>query len=345
MRMTMRWYGPADPVPLKHIRQIPGMQGVVSALYDVPVGEIWPLDKILALKASVAAQGLTLDVIESIPVHEHIKLGLSDREQLIRNYQESVRNLGRAGIRTLCYNFMPVFDWTRTDLAHPLPDGSTTLIFRQDDLETIDLSAGTAGLPGWADAYDGPTLRGLRDAYRSLSAEGLRANLAHFLQEIVPVTEEANVRLAIHPDDPPWPIFGLPRVVSTAADLRFVLAAAPSRHNGLTFCTGSLGARADNLLPEMAAEFAPSIHFLHARNVFRHAEHDFDEVPHVSQYGNIRLSEVVMTLARLNLDIPVRPDHGRMIWGETGRAGYGLYDRALGATYLRGLIDASRLGS
>lgn len=342
MQMTMRWYGPSDPVRIDYIQQVPNMQGVVSALYDVPVGETWPLDKLLDLRRQVEAHGLTLSVIESIPVHEHIKLGLPDRDEWIVKYQNSVRNMAAAGVHVLCYNFMPVFDWTRTQLDHALPDGSTTLIFRQDDLEQIDLSLGTAGLPGWADAYTGEELQALREQYRDLSDEGLRDNLRYFLQAVVPVADEVGVKMAIHPDDPPWPILGLPRVVSTAADLRAILDAVPSPSNGLTFCTGSLGARGDNDLGAMAHEFAPRIHFLHARNVRRHAERDFDEVPHVSHYGNIRLAEVVMTLEQLRPDIPFRPDHGRMIWGETGKAGYGLHDRALGATYLQGLIDATR---
>ena len=215
MRMTFRWFGPSDPIPLSYIRQIPGVRGVVSALYDVAVGDTWPRDSIERLAESVDASGLDLSVIESIPVHEDIKLGRPGRDVLIANYCESVRHMGEVGVPVLCYNFMPVFDWTRTDLAMAMPDGSTALAYDHDALGRIDLSRGTGDLPGWATAYSAPELQALLDAYRRVSAEQLWEHLAYFLERVVPAAESAGVRLAIHPDDPPWPIFGLPRIITS----------------------------------------------------------------------------------------------------------------------------------
>lgn len=341
MRMTMRWFGPADPVPLWKLRQVPNLTGIVSALHEIPPGVAWPRGGVADLRRSVEAHGLTLSVIESVPVHEDIKLGNARRDERIEAWIASLEAIAAEGVPVVCYNFMPVFDWTRTDLAHVRADGSTALVYRHADVAGD--GDGPTSLPGWAEAYTPEELAALRAAYASLSADGLRANLTYFLQAVVPVAARLGVRLAIHPDDPPWPVLGLPRVVSTADDLQFVLDAAPDPHSGLTFCTGSLGARADHDLPALARRFAPHIHFVHARNVLRRGERDFDEVPHISGQGSIQLAHTVMTLARSCGDVPIRPDHGRMIWGETGRPGYGLHDRALGATYLQGLIDAATL--
>lgn len=339
MQMTMRWFGPADPVPLWKLRQVPNLTGIVSALHDVPPGVPWTRPDVAALRAQVESAGLQLSVIESIPVHEDIKLGNAHRDGRIQAFISSLEAVAAEGIRVVCYNFMPVFDWTRTDLAMRLPDGSTTLTFRQADVDATPGDEPPA-LPGWAEAYTVQELQALRAAYTDIDAAKLRANLAYFLQAVVPEAARLNVKLAIHPDDPPWPVLGLPRVVSTADDLEFLLSAAPDEHNGLTFCTGSLGAWSGHDLPAMVDRFADHIHFVHARNVRRIAERDFDEVAHISAHGNVQLAKTVMKLARLRPGVPIRPDHGRMIWGETGRPGYGLYDRALGATYLQGLIDA-----
>ncbi|SMB84708.1 mannonate dehydratase [Deinococcus hopiensis] len=344
MQMTMRWFGSADPVPLWKLRQVPNLTGIVSALHDVPPGEPWTREGVAALRAQVEAVGLTLRVIESVPVHEDIKLGNARRDERISAFVASLEAVAAEGVPVVCYNFMPVFDWTRTDLATRLPDGSTTLTFRQAHVD------GTPGeeplpLPGWAEAYTPQALSALRMAYAAVGEEQLRANLAFFLRAVVPHAARLGVKLAIHPDDPPWPVLGLPRVVSTAEDLDFLLNAAPDEHNGLTFCTGSLGARADHDLPALARRFAHRIHFVHARNVRRHGQRDFDEVAHISAHGNIDLAQTVTRLAQLRPEVPIRPDHGRMIWGETGRPGYGLNDRALGATYLQGLIDGARLRS
>jgi mannonate dehydratase len=348
MQMTFRWFGPQDPIPLAYVRQIPGVRGIVSALYDVPVGEVWTVDRLERLAEQIDRTGLRFAVVESIAVHEDIKLGRPGRDRLIDNYGESIRAMGALRVPVLCYNFMPVFDWTRTDLAMRLPDGSTALAYDHEALAAIDLSRGTGALPGWATAYNSAALTALLAAYRDVDAERLRDNLAHFLERVVPVAEEAGVRMAIHPDDPPWPIFGLPRVVSTTADLERIVSFVDSPANGVTFCTGSLGANPANDLPAMIRQLgrmgtrggSGRINFAHCRNVRVTGPRRFHEVPHPSEYGSVDMFGVLHALHEVGFAGPMRPDHGRMIWGETGRPGYGLYDRALGATYLQGLWEA-----
>ena len=342
MEMTFRWYGVDDPIPLEYVRQIPGVRGVVSALYDVPVGDAWPADSLARLRDTIDRAGLEFSVLESIPVHEDIKLGRSTRDRLIDNYCESVRRLGATGVPVLCYNFMPVFDWTRTDLAMPLPDGSNALAYDEAALARIDLSRGTGALPGWGAAYDAEQLGALLAAYREVSAERLWEHLAHFLERVVPVAESAGVRLALHPDDPPWPVYGLPRIITDVAALRRLVALVDRPANGVTFCTGSLGALPENDLPALARELGARgrIHFVHGRNVRVTGDRQFHETPHPSRYGDVDLFAVLRALHDTGFAGPLRPDHGRMIWGETGRPGYGLHDRALGATYLYGLWEA-----
>ena len=341
MKMTFRWFGSDDSVRLTHIRQIPGVQGIVSALYDVPVGDPWPRDRIQRLAGDISDAGLELAVIESIPVHEDIKLGRPTADRLIDQYCESVRRTGEAGIPVLCYNFMPVFDWTRTALAMSLPDGSTALAYDHAHLARIDLSKGTGDLPGWATAYDRDTLAALLAAYAAIDDEALWANLACFLERVVPVAESVNVRMAMHPDDPPWPILGLPRIITNAAALDRLTRIVDRPANGVTFCTGSLGADATNDLPHMIRTLGARgrIHFMHCRNVRRTAEKQFHESEHPSRFGDVDMFKVMAALADIQFMGPMRPDHGRMIWGEHGRPGYGLYDRALGATYLQGLWE------
>jgi mannonate dehydratase len=337
MYMTFRWFGRADPIPLAHIRQIPGVRGVVSALYDVPVGERWPKDRLAHLQDDIADAGLRLAVVESIPVHEDIKLGRPTRDRLISNYCESIRTMGELGVRVLCYNFMPVFDWMRTDLAMPLPDGSTALAYDDRALSAVNLARGTGDLPGWAATYGPAELQTLLTAYRDVDSERLWDHLGYFLERVVPVAEEAGVRMAIHPDDPPWPIFGLPRIICRGADLVRLLKLVDRPANGVTFCTGSLGALPENDLPAMVRRIGARIHFAHCRNVRITGERRFHETPHPS--GDVHLAEVLRALRDAGFAGPMRPDHGRMIWGERGRPGYGLYDRALGATYLQGLWE------
>lgn len=340
MQMTFRWFGDDDPVSLAYIRQIPGMRGIVGALFDIPAGDVWPVERVQALKDRVQAAGFGLPVIESIPVHESIKLGLPERDRYIENYQQSIRNLGACGIGVLCYNFMPVFDWVRTDLAMPMPDGSNALAYRHDDLARMDFSDGLPDMPAWANQYTAAELKAVMAAYQAIDDEVLFQNLTYFLQAVVPVAEQSGVRLAIHPDDPPWSVFGLPRIVRDATMLQRILDAVPSPANGLTFCTGSLGALSSNDLPAMARQFGERIHFVHLRNIKHDSAQDFHEAEHPSAFGAVDMLAVVRALVESGFDGPVRPDHGRMIWGESGKAGYGLYDRALGAMYLQGLFEA-----
>ena len=341
MKPTFRWFGPTDPIPLQHIRQIPGVKGVVSALYDVAVGDAWPREKLLQLAEGIDAAGLELAVIESIPVHEDIKLGRPSRDRLADAYCASIRAMGEIGVPVLCYNFMPIFDWTRTDLAERQPDGSTALSYDHAALSRIDLSRGTGDLPGWATAYDAAELAALLGAYRNVDAERLWEHLAWFLERVVPEAERAGVKLAIHPDDPPWPIFGLPRIVTDGPSLDRLTRLVDSPANGVTFCTGSLGADPANDLPAIVRNLGSRgrIHFAHCRNVKVTGPRQFSEVPHPSAFGDVDMHAVLSALHETGFHGPMRPDHGRMIWGETGRPGYGLYDRALGATYLQGLWE------
>lgn len=337
MQLSFRWYGPDDPVPLKHIRQIPRMQSVVSALYDVPVGEVWPLESLRRLREQVEAENLRLSVIESIPIHEHIKLGRPDRDRYIDAFCRSLEHVSAIDVEVVCYNFMPVVDWTRTTLAEPLPDGSTTLAYDDDAIDSLEFVEDLMTLPGWVTDYGPGELRELLDAYQSVSEEDLWANLAYFLDRVVPVAERAGVHLAIHPDDPPWSIFGLPRIITSGEALQRVTQLVDSAANGVTLCTGSLGADPSQDLPAIARQLSDRIRFVHARNVSVSGLKQFHETAHPD--GDVDLSAVLRTLKETGFDGPLRPDHGRMIWGEEGCPGYGLYDRALGATYLQGLWE------
>ncbi len=339
--ITFRWFGPRDPIPLAHIRQIPAVGGIVGALVDIPVGEPWPLDRIEALREEVERHDMSLAVIESIPVHEDIKIGRQTRDRFIDNYCESVRNLGRAGVPVLCYNFMPVFDWMRTDLSRRLDDGSTALAFDDAELAKVDLSRGTADLPGWATAYSADELGKLLDAYGSVSESRLWENFAYFLERVVPVAASSGVRMALHPDDPPWSIFGLPRIITSGAALERVIGIVDNPANGITLCAGSLAADPGNDLPAVVRSLGAKgrIHFAHCRNIKRTGAHSFQETAHPSDRGDIDMRAVLSALHDTGFAGPIRSDHGRMIWGETGQPGYGLHDRALGAMYLHGLWE------
>jgi mannonate dehydratase len=347
--LTFRWFGPGDPVPLAHVRQIPGVEGVVSALHDVPVGEAWPADRVARLRDAVEAAGLRLAVVESIPVHEDIKLGRPARDRLIDAWCESVRRVGAAGVPVVCYNFMPVFDWTRTDLAMPNADGSTALAYDDRALARIDLSRGTGDLPGWAAAYTADELGALLAAYRDVPAERLWEHLAYFLERAAPAAEAAGVKLAIHPDDPPWPIFGLPRVVTSGEALDRVTRLVDSPANGVTFCTGSLGADPSLDLPAIVRRLGARVHFAHCRNVrvtgAAPGARAFHESPHPSAFGSVDMLAVLRALHDVGFAGPARPDHGRMIWGETGRPGLrALRPGASAPSYLYGCGRPSRAG-
>ena len=344
MKMTFRWYGPDDPVTLDKIRQIPGMSGVVSAVYEVPAGEVWPEESIERIRAQAAQNGLEFEVVESVPVHEDIKLGAPGRDRLIANYAENIRRLGKAGVKVICYNFMPVFDWLRSELSHPLPDGSNALAYDNQTVQAMDPLKSELSLPGWDESYTHEGLRALLTQYKSIDEERLWDNFAYFLRAIIPVCEQAGVKMAIHPDDPPWGIFGLPRIITGDESYARMAEICPSIYNGITLCTGSLGADPNNDLAALAQKYAERIHFVHARNVKITGERCFEEAPHLSRMGSLNLYEILKALHDAGFDGYIRPDHGRMIWGETGRPGYGLYDRALGAAYINGLWEAISAG-
>ena len=344
MKLTFRWYGKDDPVTLSEIRQIPCMSGIVSAVYSTPVGEVWPEEAIAALKQQAETNGLAFEVVESVPVHEEIKLGGKDAPRLIENYCENVRRLGRAGVKVICYNFMPVFDWLRSELKRPHPDGSNSLAYDHRTVLQMNPAAGGLSLPGWDESYSVSGLKALLKRYEAVDEETLWKNLTVFLKAVVPVAEESGVKMAIHPDDPPWGMFGLPRIVTCEENLSRLLSIVDSEANGLTFCTGSLGANPENDLPRMIRTFAKRIHFVHLRNILLTGERCFEETAHPSSCGSLDMYAIVKALWDSGFDGYVRPDHGRMIWGEEGRPGYGLYDRALGASYILGLWEAVSRG-
>lgn len=345
MEMTFRWYGHDDPVTLNNIRQIPGVKGIVTAIYDVPVGEVWSRERIRQLKSDVESSGLRLSVIESVPVHEDIKLGKPTRDHLIDNYIQTIRNLGAEGVTVVCYNFMPVFDWTRTDLAYPLPDGSNALIFDEKVAAKMDPVNGELALPGWDSSYTKAEMKAIMDEYSQVDEEKLWENLEYFIKRVIPAAEEAGVKMAIHPDDPPYSIFGLPRIITSLENLERFVSLYDSPNNGVCVCVGSYASDPNNDAVAMLEAMLKRnrVNFMHARNIKLTGEgKSFQESAHPSEYGSIDMYRVVKALHDAGWEGPIRPDHGRMIWGEVGRPGYGLFDRALGATYLHGLEEAVR---
>lgn len=345
MKLSFRWYGEDDGVTLENIRQIPGMHAIVTAVYDVPAGGVWSRESIQRLKSLTEDAGLHFEVIESVPVHEDIKLGKPSRDQYIENYCENIRRLAAAGIQCICYNFMPVFDWTRTQLDHRLSDGSTSLVYYQEQVDRVNPleSDSDLTLPGWDSSYTREELKEIVAQYQAMEEDDLWNNLQYFLEKIIPVAAECNVNMAIHEDDPCWSIFGLPRIITCEKNLDRFLKLVDDSHNGITLCTGSLGCSSKNDVVKMAAKYAKMgrIHFVHARNVaVLEGNRGFEERAHLSSCGSLDMFEILKALYDHGFDGYIRPDHGRMIWGETGRAGYGLYDRALGATYLNGIWEA-----
>ncbi len=340
MKLTFRWYGESDPIKLDYIRQIPNMYSVVTAVYDVPVGNVWSNESIEKLVSKAGRHGLKTEVIESVPVHEDIKLGRPTRDTYIENYKENIRRLAKAGVKCICYNFMPVFDWTRTELDKKTVDGSTSLVYYGKQLEGKDPIKDDMNLPGWDASYKRQDLIDLLNAYKDVDEEKLWENLEYFLKAIIPVAEECDVKMAIHPDDPPWPIFGLPRIITSEKNIDRFLSLVDSKYNGLTFCTGSLGASKDNDLVKMVDKYCKMgrIHFMHVRNI-RLVEDGFEECAHDNTAGSLDILGIMNALHQNGFDGYLRPDHGRMIFGETGKPGYGLYDRALGASYLNGVWE------
>lgn len=342
MKLSFRWYGADDPVSLEYISQIPGMRSIVSAVYEVKPGEVWPEESLAQIKGACEKHGLVFDVVESIPVHEDIKLGRGEVEALLANYCENIRRCAKYGVKCVTYNFMPVFDWTRTQLDKKAADGSTSLVMYWEQLRGLDPLHDDIHLPGWDASYTQEQVRELITAYGELGEQGLWKNLERFLKAVIPVAEECGVKMAIHPDDPPYPIFGLPRIITCEENLDRFLSLADSPSNCLCFCTGSLGCAKSNDIPAMVRKYARMgrIAFMHVRNVKILEDGSFEERAHLSSCGSLDLYEIVKALADEGYDGYVRPDHGRMIWGETGKPGYGLFDRALGAAYLNGLFEA-----
>lgn len=386
MEQTWRWFGPEDKISLAEIRQT-GATGIVTALHHIPYGVVWSRDEVAARKRMIEAAGLRWSAVESLAVAEGIKLGEDDLAPLFANYRQSLRNLAAEGVTTVCYNFMPVVDWTRTQLAASLPNGGTALRFNAYEYAAFDcfmlnrpgaeaeqppdvlakakdwikaaseadksrlLATIMAGLPGAYDRYDVPGLRKMLDRYRDIDRAALRQNLKRFLEQVVPTAEEVGVRLCIHPDDPPRPLFGLPRIVSSSDDLDFIIGAVDRAANGITLCTGSLGAGPGNDLPAMARRFASRIHFVHLRNVTKEADGSFVEAEHLG--GDVDLIDVVRPLLHEqsrrrsagdpNWRLPFRPDHGHQLLDDAHRAthpGYPLYGRMRGLAELRGVMTA-----
>ena len=390
MKETWRWFGPQDPVSLNHVKQA-GATGVVTALHHLYRGEAWPLDELLKRKRQIEAAGLTWSVVESIPVHNAIKLQSGLVRKLTDAWKDSLAMVAKAGVKVVCYNFMPVVDWTRTDLRWQLPSTGLALRFDKTDFASYDLfilrrkgsekdyssdeiaAAQTryeamsnarrdeleetiiAGLPGAEASYSRSDLCGVLSQYEGVDAHELRAHLVAFLREVVPVAAELGVRLAIHPDDPPWPLFGLARVLSTAADARAILATVDVPANGLTFCVGSYGSRPDNDLLAMVSEFAPRIHFVHLRQVMREPDGSFYEAEHLR--GSSDMVGVICALlkeearrrqcGRVDHEIPMRPDHGHLLADDISRKvspGYSLIGRLKGLAELRGVIQGLKYG-
>ncbi|CAA7602616.1 Mannonate dehydratase [Acididesulfobacillus acetoxydans] len=347
MKMVFRWYGKGnDTVTLEQIKQIPGVSGIVWALHDIPAGDEWPMERILEVKKTADSYGFNIDVVESVNVHEDIKLGLSTRDVYIESYKKTIAKLAKVGVKVICYNFMPVFDWMRTDLAKRLEDGSTALFYEKakiNDMDPTELVKKIASnpdltMPGW-EPERLKDLTKLFQAYKNVTEEDLWSNLKYFLEQIIPVAELNDIKMAIHPDDPPWSVFGLPRIMTHKENLRRFLKLVDNPYNDLTLCSGALGADPNNDIPAMVREFVDRIAFAHIRNVGISENGDFVETSHRTCDGSLDIVDIVKAYHEGGFTGYVRPDHGRHIWNEKCRPGYGLYDRALGITYLWGIWD------
>lgn len=355
MKMTWRWYGVGnDDITLDHIRQIPGVMGAVWSLHDKVAGEVWEMERIQEVADVLASKNFSPAVVESVNVHDDIKMGLPSRDHYIDIYIDTIRKLAKVGVKVICYNFMPVFDWTRTDLYKAHPDGSNALFYEKALVEgatpksivdRILEGAGEKTMPGW-EPERLSHLEQLFEGYKDITEDVLFENLKYFLERIIPVCEEEDVKMAIHPDDPPWPIFGLPRIIRSREHIQKFLSLVDSPYNGLTLCTGSLGPNKLNDIPSIIREFGSRIHFAHVRNVKVFENGDFIETSHRACDGDVDIIEVMKAYHDIGFEGYMRPDHGRHLWGEEKhcRPGYGLYDRAMGVMYLLGVWDTLERG-
>ncbi len=350
MKMSWRWYGQGnDDITLDHIKQIPGVEAAVWSLHYKQAGDVWEEEEIQKEVDYMISKGFSPAVVESVNVHDDIKIGLPTRDKYIDIYIDTIRKLAKYGVKVICYNFMPVFDWTRTDLYKLHPDGSNALFYQKelvdgrsarDMVDNILEGAGDKTMPGW-EPERLANLEELFAKYKDVDEDKLFDNCKYFLERVIPVCEEVGIDMAIHPDDPPWPIFGLPRIIRSRDHIRRFLDLVPSKNNGLTLCTGSLGPNLDNNIPEMIREFGDRIHFAHIRNVKVFDNGDFIESSHRACDGNVDVVEVIKAYHEIGFKGYARPDHGRHLWGEETdcRPGYGLYDRALGVMYMWGIWD------
>lgn len=347
MQMGFRWYGEGnDSIPLSDVKQIPGVTSIVWALHDKQAGEVWTKEEIAVMQKQIEPHGFNMDVVESVNVHDDIKIGLPSRDQYIENYKETIRNLKDFGVKVICYNFMPIFDWTRTDLFHPLPDGSTALYYEkakiQDDPREMakyildNLNGMT--FPGW-EPERMARLDELFAAYADVTKEKLWDNLKYFLEAILPTCRECDIKMAIHQDDPPWDIFGLPRLLTDAEAIDRFISMVDDEYNCLTLCSGSLGANRNNVVADIVKKHANRIAFAHIRNVKHYDNGDFSEVSHRDEDGDVGILDIVKAYHDAGYTGYIRPDHGRHIWNEKCRPGYGLYDRGLGIMYMWGIWD------
>ncbi|ADG72115.1 mannonate dehydratase [Brachyspira murdochii] len=349
MIMTLRWFGKNfDSVTLKQIRQIPGVKGVITTLYDSKVGEAWKEEDVQKLKKEVEEAGLKIYGIESVNIHDDIKIGLPSRDKYIENYIKTLEVLGKSGINLVCYNFMPVFDWTRSDLAKVRPDGATVLSYDQDVIDKIDpqkmfeqIDSNSNGfvLPGW-EPERLSRLKELFEMYKGVDDDKLFENLKYFLSAVMPTCEKYNIKMAIHPDDPAWPVFGLPRIIVNKENILRMVNSVNSPCNGVTLCAGSLGSNPKNDIPDIVRSLKGKIFFAHVRNLEYTAPGKFQEAAHLSSDGSMDMFAIMKAFYDIGFEGPFRPDHGRAIWDEVSMPGYGLYDRALGAVYLQGLWEA-----
>ena len=349
MIMTLRWFGKNfDSVTLKQIRQIPGVKGVITTLYDSKVGEAWKEEDVQKLKKEVEEAGLKIYGIESVNIHDDIKIGLPSRDKYIEKKIKTLEVLGKSGINLVCYNFMPVFDWTRSDLAKVRPDGATVLSYDQDIIdkidpqkmfEQIDSSSNGFILPGW-EPERLSRLKELFEMYKGVDDEKLFENLKYFLNAVMPTCEKYNIKMAIHPDDPAWPVFGLPRIIVNKENILRMVNSVNSPCNGVTLCAGSLGSNPKNDIPDIVRSLKGKIFFAHVRNLEHTAPGKFQEAAHLSSDGSMDMFAIMKAFYDIGFEGPFRPDHGMAIWDEVSMPGYGLYDRALGAVYLQGLWEA-----